>query len=99
VEPEREGLTATIPQMMAFLHFKTRYLTNVHSSSLVSFTAPLNLELDTSDTVGIRKQVRRGLKLLDPPEGYPPIGGDIQAVVFVSRLRVLGQMRRYSRHE
>jgi hypothetical protein len=54
----------------------------MHSSNLVSFTAPLNLELDTSDTVGIRKQVRRGLKLLGPLEGYPHIGGDIQVVFF-----------------
>jgi len=55
-ESEHQGLTATIPQMMAFLHLKQRYITNVHSTDILSFGD--SLKLQGKNSTKVVKEVR-----------------------------------------
>jgi len=77
-----EGLTATIPQMMAFLHLKMRFMTKLQSSKIITFYDPLILDASPPSNV---VNVKRGVKLLGAPEGNAHIGGDVRVVVFFPR--------------
>jgi hypothetical protein len=91
VENKGGGLIASIPQMMPFLHLKNKYLTDVCSTPIVSFTDPLRIPLfPTFQPGGTQKLIRRGLNLLGAAAGHAHIGRDIRVVVF-SHLRAIGQ--------
>jgi hypothetical protein len=79
VENKREGLTATIPQMMAFLHLGERFLTKGQSSSIMTIADPLKPLSDDLNESGA--QLRREAKLLGPPDENPHVGSDVRVVV------------------
>jgi hypothetical protein len=82
-EKKSGGLIASIPQMMALLHLKNKYLIDVRSTPVVSFTDPLRIPFSPTLHPGeMPKRIRRGLKLLGAAEGHAHIGSDIRVVVF-----------------
>ncbi|KAK3349710.1 hypothetical protein B0T25DRAFT_548765 [Lasiosphaeria hispida] len=62
--PPREGLVATIPQMLALLHLRFRFIDCVPSTPIFCFEPPLS---GRAGDFPVR--VQRGIKLLGPPSG------------------------------
>ncbi|KAH8900607.1 hypothetical protein GQ53DRAFT_740608 [Thozetella sp. PMI_491] len=60
-----EGLIATVPQMMAFLHLRFLSATDVWSSQALAFEGPL--------AIG-GSSIRRGVRLAGSPRGFPHVG-------------------------
>ncbi|KAK5657323.1 hypothetical protein OQA88_3387 [Cercophora sp. LCS_1] len=60
----KEGLVATVPQMLALLHLRLRLIDCVPSTPIFSFEPPLSGNTGDSNV-----SVRRGIKLLGPPSG------------------------------
>lgn len=69
----QEGLPATIPQMLAYLYIRNRLITDVSSTPVFSFEAPLT-HLATETSEEDLREIRRGVKLLGPPTGFPHVG-------------------------
>ncbi|KAK4038458.1 hypothetical protein C8A01DRAFT_37583 [Parachaetomium inaequale] len=79
----REGLIATVPQMLALLHLRYRLVDAVPSAPIFSFAPPLRCgKAGAADPSGY---VRRGIKLLGPPSGAPHVGNAGTIAVLFSR--------------
>lgn len=76
----REGLVATVPQMLAFLHLTHRVVDYVPSTPVFSFEPPL---MGMADDGACR--VRRGTKLLGQPGGAVHVGESVTISVLFSR--------------
>ncbi|KAK0755153.1 hypothetical protein B0T18DRAFT_425429 [Schizothecium vesticola] len=76
----REGLVATVPQMLAFLHLTHRVVDYVPSTPVFSFDPPL---MGMADDGACR--VRRGTKLLGQPGGAVHVGESVTISVLFSR--------------
>ncbi|KAK4113426.1 hypothetical protein N656DRAFT_797300 [Canariomyces notabilis] len=76
----REGLVATVPQMLALLHLSCRAVDFVPSTPIFSFEPPLSGKVD-----GLASKIRRGIKLLGPPSGAPHVGNSVTIAVLFSR--------------
>ncbi|KAK4212665.1 hypothetical protein QBC37DRAFT_424576 [Rhypophila decipiens] len=85
----REGLVATIPQMLALLHFRYRTVDCVPSSQVFAFSSPLECnklgESGPTGGSGGTWYVRRGLKLFGPPIGATHVGSTGTVAVLFSR--------------
>ncbi|KAM7213031.1 hypothetical protein V8F06_011585 [Rhypophila decipiens] len=85
----REGLIATIPQMLALLHLRYRTVDCVPSSQVFGFSSPLECnKLGESGLNGGSRgtwYVRRGLKLFGPPIGASHVGSTGTVAVLFSR--------------
>jgi hypothetical protein len=78
----REGLIATVPQMLALLHLRYRLVDSVPSAPVFSFAPPLR---SGKAGPGPSGYVRRGIKLLGPPSGAPHVGNEGTIAVLFSR--------------
>ena len=76
----REGLVATVPQMLAFLHLTHRVVDYVPSTPVFSFEPPL---MGMEDDGACR--VRRGTKLLGQPGGAVHVGESVTISVLFSK--------------
>ncbi|KAK1830918.1 hypothetical protein QBC39DRAFT_259935 [Podospora conica] len=76
----REGLVATVPQMLAFLHLTHRVVDYVPSTPVFSFDPPL---MGMAGDGACR--VRRGTKLLGQPGGAVHVGESVTISVLFSR--------------
>lgn len=76
----REGLVATVPQMLAFLHLTHRVVDYVPSTPVFSFEPPLTGMADDGAC-----RVRRGTKLLGQPGGAVHVGESVTISVLFSR--------------
>ncbi|KAM7203558.1 hypothetical protein V8F33_002178 [Rhypophila sp. PSN 637] len=85
----REGLIATIPQMLALLHLRYRTVDCVPSSQVFAFSLPLECsklgESGPAGGSGGTWYVRRGLKLFGPPIGATHVGSTGTVAVLFSR--------------
>ena len=80
----REGLIATVPQMLALLHLRYRAVDCVPSTPIFNFASPLR-NRDGKADAGLSGHVRRGMKLLGPPSGTNHIGNTSIIAVLFSR--------------
>jgi len=79
----QEGLLATVPQMMAYLHLRHGLVNSVLSSPVAEFELPLtSLGLNDKDGATV---IRRGTKLLGPPEGFSHVGRNVKIAVLFPR--------------
>ncbi|KAK1755498.1 hypothetical protein QBC47DRAFT_380530 [Echria macrotheca] len=78
----REGLIATVPQMLALLHLRYRVVDCVPSTPIFSFASPLR---SGKADAGLSGHVRRGMKLLGPPSGTTHVGNTSTIAVMFSR--------------
>ncbi|KAJ5665521.1 uncharacterized protein N7477_007969 [Penicillium maclennaniae] len=82
---EKNGIVATIPQMMALLHLKGSGLHDLESSPMEGFSVPLeaNPHKDDNDQLAPRWEIRRGLKILHGPQREGHFGNKVTvAVIF-----------------
>jgi hypothetical protein len=81
----QEGLLATVPQMMAYLHLRHGLVNSVLSSPVAEFELPLTSPgLNKNDKDGATV-IRRGTKLLGPPEGFSHVGRNVRIAVLFPR--------------
>jgi hypothetical protein len=80
VASPREGLVATIPQMLAFLHLRYRLIDHVSSTPIFGFQPPL-----AGKSGGLFGDMRRGIKLLGQPSGVAYMGDDVTIAILYSR--------------
>ena len=64
-EKEKDGLVATIPQMIALLHLMGSALSDLHSTQAFSFSSPVN-----STSPKSRYNISRAIKITSGPNGY-----------------------------
>ncbi|KAE8387681.1 hypothetical protein BDV23DRAFT_186093 [Aspergillus alliaceus] len=69
----KEGLIASIPQIIACLHLRHGLISDILSSPVLKFEAPLASSGELP--------IRRGVRLLGPPKGYPHVGDNIRIAV------------------
>jgi hypothetical protein len=96
----REGLVATIPHILAFLHLRYRFLNDVRSSTIFTFQPSLSVKTkdgENSHWPGSDTAIRRGLKLTSLPNGPANLGDDLFISVLFPKA-ALGLGNKFSGH-
>ena len=82
--PFQDGLVASIPQVMAYLHLRHRVVQDVESLPMVSFQPPIALPL-RGEAGPSRKLIRRGVRLTGVPVGPAHVGDKLVIAVLFPR--------------